>query len=135
MRLVIFSIILLILLTGSIVLTRPAAAQTGGTVMGPFKTLSENEMDGVPGSWSGKPTASGLDTRPILVADKKQITYYGHGIPLRPVEPGPMYGEPLKLPHNTDLAVRPECCPSPYSTDRGCLCGAIEDIKNLTRAH
>jgi hypothetical protein len=129
---VIFLIILLILLAG---LRRVSSAQTGGTVMGPFKTLSENEMDGVPGSWSGKPTASGAGTRPILVADKNPITYYGHGIPLRPVEPGPMDRDPLMLPHNTDLAVRPECCPSPYSTDRGCLCGAIEDIKKLTSRH
>lgn len=103
--------------------------QLGGTVMGPFQTLTEVEMDGVPGSWSGKVNPKN-PARPIMMADKNPITYYGHGIPLVPVEPGPIIN-PMHIVHNTGLAVSPDCCPSPYSTDRGCLCGAIEDIKNI----
>ena len=66
-------------------------------------------------------------SRPVMMTDKAPITYYGPGIPLYPVEPGPILS-PLKLPHNTKIASSLSCCPSPYSSDQGCFCGAIEDI-------
>lgn len=122
-------ILILVLLLASVMLLAPVpCTQKGGTVMGPFQTLTEQEMEGVPGTWSGKPNAKNNDSRPIMVADKNPITYYGHGIPIIPVEPGPIIN-PLKIAHNSGIAVLPECCPSPYSTDRGCLCGALEDLK------
>jgi hypothetical protein len=106
---------------------RPCLTQRGGTVMGPFQTLTEKEMDGVPDSWSGRPNPSN-PSRPIYVADRNPITYYGHNIPPIPVEPGPLL-HPMNIAPNSGLAVLPECCPSPYSTDRGCLCGAMEDLR------
>jgi hypothetical protein len=72
--------------------------------------------------------------RPVMIRNIKKgsppMTYYGHGIPLVDVEPGPII-DPFKIAHNTGLAVLPECCPSPYSSSNGCLCGAIEEVSEL----
>ena len=97
--------------------------QTGGK---PFKELSETEMEGVVGSWANKENPKN-PARPGIYTGKK-ITYYGHGIPLYPIEPGVLL-DPMKLPHNVNIDTSPSCCPSPYSSDQGCYCGAIEDIQ------
>jgi hypothetical protein len=123
------SLVLLISLLLLLTFVKYDNGQYGGTVMGPFQTLTEPEMEGVPGSWSNKPNAKNT-ARPIMMKDKNPITYYGHGMPLVPVEPGPIIN-PMHIVHNTGLAVSPECCPSPYSTDSGCVCGALEDIKKI----
>jgi hypothetical protein len=120
--------VLVLLLTLTLVKGRAVNQQSGGR---PFSMLDEKEMDGIlekegGPSWSGRPNPVKKD-RPVYMTDKNPIVYYGHGIPLVPVEPGPIL-DPMKIVHNSGLAVRPECCPSPYSTDRGCVCGAIEDI-------
>ena len=117
---------LLILLLSAFL--NPDHIQHGGMLMGPFSLLSEKEMEGIEHvSLSGKVNAKSNPVRPILMKDKSPITYYGHGIPLYPVEPGPLIG-PLKLPHNTKIASSLSCCPSPYSSDQGCFCGAYEEI-------
>jgi hypothetical protein len=112
----------------SLFLNTSLTDQQGGR---PFSMIGEKEMEGIlekegGPSWSGRENPVNKD-RPVYMVDKNPITYYGHGIPLIPVEPGPIL-DPMKIVHNSGLAVRPECCPSPYSTDRGCVCGAIEDI-------
>ncbi len=119
------TVILIVILIGLIFNFQ--SGQTGGA---PFSLLSEKQMEGVKGSWSDKENSK--DTGRPVFETGKGITYYGHGIPLYPVEPGPLL-DPLKLPHNTNIATSPSCCPSPYSSDQGCYCGAIEDIsKALT---
>ena len=124
-----FLIALSIALLLALLLKSPRT-QRGGSGR-PFSMLEEKEMGGIleqegGPSWSGRENPKNTE-RPVFMADKNPITYYGHGIPLVPVEPGPIL-DPMKIVHNSGLAVRPECCPSPYSTDRGCVCGAIEDI-------
>ena len=101
-------------------------SQRGGTLMSPFSLLDEPQMEGIEASWANKENPKNTE-RPVVQQDKK-ITYYGHGIPLYPVEPGVLL-DPMKLPHNTNIATSPSCCPSPYSSDQGCYCGAIEDIQ------
>jgi len=107
--------------------------QHGGSLNAPFSLLESKEMAGIlesegGPSWSGRVNPSN-PTRPVKIdsASSPPMTYYGHTIPLKPVEPGPIIN-PLKIVHNTKLAFKPECCPSPYSSDAGCLCGAIEDV-------
>ncbi len=122
MMLIHLLIIILVLL-----IIRPIALeQQGGGLNAPFSMLEAKEMEGIP-SWSGKPNPKN-ESRPVkITGNGPQMTYYGHGIPLKPVEPGPIMN-PLKLVHNAGIAVKPECCPSPYSYDNGCLCGALEDV-------
>lgn len=104
----------------------PNKIQSGGTLMSPFSLLREPQMEGIESSWANKENPKN-PARPGIYTGKK-ITYYGHGIPLYPVEPGVLL-DPMKLPHNTNIATSPSCCPSPYSSDQGCYCGAIEDIQ------
>ena len=125
---------LAILLICATLTNRSNAIQSGGATR-PFSMLDEKEMAGIleqegGPSWSGKQNPANKE-RPVFMADKTPITYYGHQIPLVSPEPGPIL-DPMKIVHNSGLAVRPECCPSPYSTDRGCVCGAIEDISRVT---
>jgi hypothetical protein len=107
--------------------------QHGGSLNAPFSLLESKEMAGIlesegGPSWSGRVNPKNPE-RPVKATytSSPPMTYYGHGIPLKPVEPGPIMN-PLKIVHNTKLAFKPECCPSPYSSDQGCLCGALEDI-------
>ena len=116
-------IIILILLL--IVLVTPILTankiQSGG-----MSTLSEDISQGVPVSYSGQINTPGRVPRP-----QKQnsiYTYYGHGIPLITTKPGPIQN-PLLLPHNMGLRCAPECCPSPYSCDHGCLCADLRHMK------
>lgn len=90
----------------------------------PFSKISEDIGNGVPGSYSGQP--NGPDpTKPRYTAPKGQLvpTYYGFGIPLADNYrfPGPFEG-PRLTSHHFNPKCAPECCPSPYSCDRGCLC-------------
>ena len=86
----------------------------------------EDISQGVPVSYSGQINTPGRVPRP-----QKQnsiYTYYGHGIPLITTKPGPIQN-PLLLPHNMGLRCAPECCPSPYSCDHGCLCADLRHMK------
>ncbi len=120
--------VLIIILVLLIIRPVQGQMQQGGSLNAPFSLLTSKEMDGIP-SLAGKVNPKN-ESRPVMGKDQSKgpaMTYYGHGIPLRPVEPGPLL-DPLKIVHNAGIAVKPECCPSPYSYDNGCLCGALEDI-------
>jgi hypothetical protein len=126
--LMMFINVLIIILVLLIIRPVQGQMQQGGSLNAPFSLLTSKEMDGIP-SLAGKVNPKN-ESRPVIGKDQSKgpaMTYYGHGMSLRPVEPGPLL-DPLKIVHNAGIAVKPECCPSPYSYDNGCLCGALEDI-------
>lgn len=49
------------------------------------------------------------------------IVYQGHGIPLE-YESTPTLPVKSSMFIFSDKIAKPECCPSYYSTDRGCIC-------------
>lgn len=93
-------------------------AQNGGA---PFSGIGQHIGQGISGSYSN--IVNGPDpTKQMIHPTKNPLpTYYGHGIPLQPVQPGPFDSPPI-TPHNLNAKCSPECCPSPYSCDHGCLC-------------
>jgi hypothetical protein len=121
---------ILVMLTILILACCYTKVQRGGS---PFSLLSEQQMKGI-STWANKVNPASVN-RPIMIRNRKAgtppMTYYGHGIPLNDVEPGPIL-DPFKIAHNTGLATLPQCCPSPYSSSQGCLCGAIEEVSQLT---
>lgn len=65
-------------------------------------------------------------------AEAKKHTYYGHGIPLRPLEKGDgeFYSDPLPIVHNMPVDLTLNTHGLPFSTDRGAIAAnshAIED--------
>lgn len=86
----------------------------------PFASIHDNIGKGVNGSYAG--VTNGSDpTKQRFIKNADTFTYYGHGIPLDPVKPGPLWGDPI-TPHHLNPQCSPGCCPSPYSCDHGCLC-------------
>ena len=50
---------------------------------------------------------------------------WGHGIPIsgdNTVRYGERYGQDIPTLSSMNKRFGPECCPSQYSTDRGCVC-------------
>lgn len=96
-------------------------------------------------SWTGKPNypdpvrrehPSYLD----MSVPTNNVTFWGHGLPLV-YETKSAYPDPSKYKeYDSDLELRdktlsgknlicsPDCCPSPYSCDRGCVCYS-RDVK------
>jgi hypothetical protein len=106
-------------------------AQQGGR---PFSDINTHMGKGVPGSYADIP--NGPDpTKQQYAAKKDQLlpTYYGHGIPLHTRAPGPFEGPPLTS-HAFNPKCSPDCCPSPYSCDKGCLCVDIRGLGWQARA-
>ena len=118
--------LLILLLFLFLLLTIPSLKRQSGGASFTFSAINSPQMEGIP-TLAGIPNPAN-PKRPVMRLDKDVITYYGHGLPLTPVKPGPIVG-PLKIAHNSGIATLPECCPSPYSSDNGCLCGAIENLK------
>jgi hypothetical protein len=99
----------------------PQTAQLSGNA--PFASIRHNVGNGVKGSYANMingpdPTKQKINPTKVLLP-----TYYGHGIPLAPnmLAPGPLWGQSI-TPHHLNAKCSPECCPSPYSCDHGCLC-------------
>lgn len=90
-------------------------------VSGPFSGIGSFIGDGVCSSWDNKPNGPDRKKPQLNPTDQPLMTYYGHGIPLDPSPPGDFDGMPI-TPHNLNPKCAPECCPSPYSCDHGCLC-------------
>lgn len=108
-------------------------AQYGGH----FSFIEDDMGDGVPNSYSRKPHPPQPDRPKFNKALHSSTvnpppTFYGHGAPLRPDPPKP-FENPLPLPHHLNLECSPECCPSPYSCDRGCVCASVESISKLVK--
>jgi hypothetical protein len=98
--------------------------QVGGRQVGgrPFSDIDAHIGEGVPGSYGNIVNGPDL-TKPQYTAKKDVVlpTYYGHGIPLYDRAPGPFESQRLSS-HYFNPKCAPECCPSPYSCDKGCLC-------------
>ena len=95
----------------------------GGTLSGnaPFGLIDDFVGKGVKGSYAkilNGPDETKQQLQPTL---SPKPTFYGHSIPLIPQVPGKFWGNPI-TPHHKNPKCAPECCPSPYSCDKGCLC-------------
>lgn len=114
-------ILVTVIIAGMLSWTYP---QQGGA---PFSLLTDDIGKGVPGSYSGIPAGPDL-RKQIYVAPLGALvpTYYGNGIPLVDRPPG-IFENRVTPHHNPKCA--PECCPSPYSCDRGCLCVDLKGLK------
>lgn len=123
----IFLILILILIT---LKSKDMIDHTGGTVMGPFSYLTEDISDGNPASYAKVVNKGSLRYDRRMEHGDGIATFYGHGIPLAHETrlPGPFDKGSLLLPHNLNPKCSPECCPSPYSCDRGCLCYAMTNL-------
>jgi hypothetical protein len=99
-------------------------SQYGGATMGPFSYLNEDISDGIDGSWSKRENIGSARWNARIEHGDGIPTFYGHGIPLLYEQrlPGKFSEEPMLIAHNLNPKIAPECCPSPFSTDRGCLC-------------
>lgn len=125
MYIVVLAVLLLLLFL------TPTTYQTGG--MPPFSDINKSTMYGVPSSIDQQlnlPT----DRKPWPIRTGSEFgqpnhTYYGHGIPLQheDIQPGKIWN-PLLTYHNLNLKCSPDCCPSPYSCDKGCVCTTLQDL-------
>ena len=102
----------------------------GGKLSGnaPFSLVNEFVGQGIKGSYANM--INGPDeTKQILTPTQNPLpTFYGHSIPLLPQSPGKFIGQPI-TPHHKNPKCAPECCPSPYSCDKGCLCVDIDGLR------
>ncbi len=74
--------------------------------------------DGNPVSWSNKSNYRPL--RNTKNNNKYNFTYQGFGIPLKYEQ---KYTIPAESPSDLmDYIASPSCCPSMFSTDKGCVC-------------
>lgn len=97
-------------------------SQTGGTMPRPFSDINEIHGIDVVGSVNGQVPSLTREDWP-LISKQLEHTYYGHDIPLSHEDRKPGKIEnPLQISHNLGVRCSPDCCPSPYSCDRGCLC-------------
>lgn len=100
-----------------------SVGQIGGHGPTDFSVLDDYVGKGVPGSYANRINDPDPTKQMLFPTTDLLPTYYGHGIPLTPHDrkPGPLYGKPI-TPHHLNAKCSPECCPSPYSCDHGCLC-------------
>ncbi len=84
----------------------------------PFGEINDNISIGNPSSWSNRINPSLHKNK---YGERDAIIYHGYGIPLphedrptKPVEKSMVYLENYKC--------APECCPSVYTCDNGCVC-------------
>jgi hypothetical protein len=77
-----------------------------------------------------EPLPQRSEARPGVVYKGESVPIYGHGVPLKHEHRLTLAVEdPLLITQNSGLACSLSCCPSPYSCDKGCLCGNQETIK------
>jgi hypothetical protein len=87
----------------------------------PFSLIDTHMGTGVKGTYANIINGPDETKQMIKPTSTPLITYYGHGIPLYPVQPGKFDQAPMS-PHHLNPKCSPDCCPSPYSCDKGCLC-------------
>lgn len=88
-----------------------------------FQQIGDDIGDGVEGSYSGKKNKGKTNAERRQFLSKPYMTYAGHGIPLKDEEKLPVASNnPMLMVHNLGLQCKPECCPSDYSCDNGCMC-------------
>ena len=120
-------VIVIIVIISYLVISGHLSQQVGGSRTtrlsgnAPFSLLGQNISDGVQGSYAGIINGPDPTKQQLSPTDLPLPTYYGHSIPLLPVTPGPFDTPPI-TPHHLNAKCSPECCPSPYSCDHGCLC-------------
>lgn len=101
--------------------------QSGGGLELNFSDLTDDISKGNPISWSARQNLPGPHSGTEF-AETPAFTFWGSGIPLthetRVGKPDPVI-RPQDRIHtlsSANLRCSPECCPSPYSCDHGCVC-------------
>lgn len=123
--------ILLLIIAGAIFclwFLQPTSKQNGGGDLSlNFSPMTDDISQGNPVSWSGRENLPGHHSGNEF-ADQPALTFWGSGIPLthetRLGIPDPVV-RPRDRIHtlsSANVKCSPECCPSPYSCDHGCLC-------------
>ena len=65
------------------------------------------------------------------------VTGYAQSSPILGSEPKPVSDKPYEMANDTELfqfegnRIGADCCPSPFSTDRGCVCLTDKQIKEF----
>lgn len=109
--------------------------QQGGALSAPFSIINPGIGNGVnvKCSVNGKQNLP-EDKRPVIndIDNDPPMTYYGYGIPVSYENrlPGPFWNQ-IDTVHHTNVKYAPECCPSPYSSDKGCACANLSNFKKL----
>ena len=99
----------------------PNLNQVGGALQLKFSQVGDDISHQNPVSKSNIPHVDVRQDWPIYEAQKP--TFWGHGLPLaHEVAVGKLYGQHIPTLAGANVKVSPSCCPSPYSTDKGCLC-------------
>lgn len=101
----------------------PTQAQKGGYLELNFSEITDDISTGNNLSWSNKKNVSGPhhSSRPEYTEQK--FTFWGHGVPLaHETKLGKHYSQKIPTLSGMNLRCSPECCPSPYNCDGGCVC-------------
>jgi hypothetical protein len=131
----IIRLIILLLLIGIVfyLTNRKQKKQKGGSYRlagnAPFSLVDDYIGKGIKGSYANIINGPDETKQKLNPTEKPRMTFYGHSIPLVPQEPGKFWGIPM-TPHHKNPKCAPECCPSPYSCDKGCLCVDIDGLRN-----
>lgn len=83
-----------------------------------FSDINMSIAEGNPISWAGIKNQPG-DKRPQY-NQNPNLVFQGHNFPLARETYQPLKGENTLVTHK--MKCSPDCCPSPYSCDHGCLC-------------
>lgn len=101
--------------------------QHGGNLGAYFSEITDDISKGNAVSWSNRKNSPGPHAGNEF-ADQPAFTFWGSGIPLihetRLGIPDPVIRKKHRIEtlSSANLRCSPECCPSPYSCDHGCLC-------------
>lgn len=121
----------------------PQSPQNGGApanpqlqnVSGPFSKIGAFVGEGLSGTWDNKINGPDTTKQQLNRSEHPLMTYYGHSVPLLDEvrQPGDFDSMPI-TPHSLNPKCAPECCPSPYSCDHGCLCVDQDGLRDAAWA-
>lgn len=88
-----------------------------------FSEITDDISTGNNASWSNKKNISGPHHASRPEYTEQKFTFWGHGVPLaHETKLGKQYGQKIPTLSGMNLKCSPDCCPSPYSCDGGCVC-------------
>jgi hypothetical protein len=76
---------------------------------------------------------------PLDMQNAEGVTGYAAASPILGSEPKPVSAKPYEMANDQELfqfednKIGPECCPSPFSTDLGCVCLTDKQIKDFNK--
>ena len=129
-----FLLIIIIVATNHKCLVQSLKTQVGGAISHSpnlqlkFSDIRNDISQGVPGSYSGyKNTHDSNPRRQRPLYNRNPVTIWGNQVPIcKQTAPANFAGQDrIHSLSALQLKCSPECCPSPYSCDHGCVCYEI----------